>query len=184
MIFWEDAMTVSQISAGGSSLQLPTDAFPWPVAPLNLSRLYAYLDRCVSLGIGYGLGATAHNLTALPPDYSEIDCSGWVRAAVAVASGGRTILPDGSVNQHDWCDKSGLKVSSRAALLLPDNYTRICFIVPTPEHEIGHVFLCRNLKTLESWGGHGPGSRSVLSHISLGILQGVTSAVYILGANQ
>jgi hypothetical protein len=174
----------SQFASGGSSLLPPTDAFPWPLVDLNVSRLTAYLARCELLGIGYGLGAKAHNLTANPPDYADIDCSGWVRAAVAVATFGKTILPDGSVTQHDWCDRVGLKVSSRAALLLPDGLTRIGFIVPTPAHNIGHVFLCRNLKTLESWGGHGPGSRSVLSPISLGILQQATSAVYVLGGKE
>ena len=170
----------SQFASGGSSLLPPSPGFPWPLAPVNGARLGQYLDRCVSRGIGYGLGAKASDLMAYPPDYERIDCSGWVRAAVAFATGGKTILPDGSINQHDWVDRSGLKVSARAALLLPDGLLRICFIVPTLEHSIGHVFLCRNLRTLESWGGHGPGSRSVLSHISLGVLQQATSAVFVL----
>ncbi len=156
--------------------------FAWPTAPVNLRRLYAYLDRCA--GIRYELGAKAEDPASFLPDYHTIDCSGWVRAAIAVATSGRLLIPDGSVNQHDWCDKVGLKVSNRAALLLPDQVLRIAFLVPTPEHEIGHVFLCRNLRTLESWGGHGPGSRSVLSACSEGILERVVGAVYVLAGNR
>lgn len=174
----------SQFSSGGSSLLPPKPSFPWPLAPIDPHRLSNYLGRCVALGIGYGLGSKAHDLADPAPDYSRIDCSGWVRAAICVATFGQTVLPDGSVNQHDWCDRVGLKKSSRAALLLLDGRLRICFIVPTLEHSVGHVFLCRNLKTMESWGGHGPGSRSVLAHISLGILQQATSAVYVLAGKE
>ena len=178
-----------------SSLLPAVPAFPWLLAPVNLHRLYAYRDRCVSAGIGYRLGAKARDVSAFFPDYTQIDCSGWVRAAVAVGTMGRTVLPDGSVNQHEWCGSVGLKVSSRAALLLPDGWLRIAFLVPSPAHPVGHVFLCRNGRTLESWGGHspryggpatrgGPGSRSVLAVISEGVLQKCAGAVYVLGANQ
>ncbi len=162
----------------------PSPSFAWPTAPLNVRRLYAYLDRCVSAGIRYGLGEKADNPAAFLPDYQFIDCSGWVRAAIAVATGGRLLLPDGSVNQHEWCAAKGLKKSNQAALLLLDGLTRIAFLVPTPDHEIGHVFLCRNGRTLESWGGHGPGSRWVITHISEGILQKCAGAVYVLAGNR
>ena len=175
-------ITQTQVAAGASSLLAPTAVFPWPSAPINVPKLQSYLNICVARGIGYGLGAKATNLTAIPPDYHEIDCSGWVRAAVAVATAGKTIMPDGSVTQHDWCDRMGLKVSSRGALLLLDDLTRIAFIAPCPAHPVGHVYLTRNTRTLESWGGHGPGSRSVLTHLTLGILQQLTTEVYVLGA--
>lgn len=173
--------SLTQVSGGGSSLDPPTPSFPWPTAPLNVRDLTSYLAKCEWLSIGYELGAKAHNLTALPPDYRDIDCSGWVRAAVAVATGGRTIMPDGSVVQHEWCEKMGLKKSGILALLLADGYTRIAFIVPSREHPVGHVLLVRNRQTLESWGGNGPGSRSIMAHISLGVLQQAIGAVYILG---
>lgn len=104
-----------------------------------------------------------------------------MRAAVAVATRGRTVLPDGSVRQHDWCERVGLKPSTPAALLLPDGWVRIAFIVPTPDRPVGHVFLCRRGRTYESWGGHGPGRRSVLAPIRGGALLGAVGAVYILG---
>lgn len=175
------SVSSSFLAAGGTSLDAPSVEYPWPSAAVDASRLLSYLQRCIGLGIGYGLGAKAGLLTAIPPDYEQIDCSGWVRAAVAVATYGKTILPDGSVVQHEWCDRVGLKRSNQAALLLPDNYVRICFIAPSSLHPVGHVFLCRNAKTLESYGGNGPGSRSVLVHISAGILQRLTTAVYVLG---
>jgi hypothetical protein len=162
----------------------PSPAYPWRRVDLDMTRLNGYLAKCIGVGIGYQLGAKASDLMAYPPDYSDIDCSGWVRAAVAYATRGRTVLPDGSVNQHDWCDRTGLKVSSRAALLLPDGWVRIAFLVPSARHPIGHVFLCHRGRTLESWGGHGPGSRSALSHISEGILQQCAGAVYILGRDE
>lgn len=172
---------ISQVAGGGSSLLAPTPAFPWPLAPLNVRALTGYLAKCEWLAIGYELGAKAHSLTAIPPDYAEIDCSGWVRCAVAVATGGKTILPDGSVVQREWCERMGLKRSAIPALLLSDGYTRIAFIVPSRAHPVGHVLLVRNRQTLESWGGNGPGSRSVLAHIPLGVLQQVIGAVFILG---
>jgi len=164
-------------------LSPPTPAFPWPTVPLDIARLQNYLRDCD--GLGYRLGAKARAVAAPRPDYPAIDCSGWVRCAVAVATRGRTILPDGSVVQREWCGQVGLKPSTPMALLLRDGYTRIAFLVPTRAHPVGHVYLCRNGRTLESWGGHGPGSRSVLAHISRGLLplplQRVTTSVYVLG---
>jgi len=158
------------------SLLPPTSAYPWNSAPLDTERLYNYLALCRVRDIGYELGAKASQLTAIPPDYDHIDCSGWVRAAVAVATEGSLILPDGSVNQNDWCGAHDLKRSRYAACSLCDGLTRIAFIRPSLEHEIGHVYLCRNGRTLESWGGHGPGSRSVAAHI----LSALTTDVYVL----
>ena len=166
-----------------SPLLPPSPSFPWPTAPVNLRRLYAYRDRCVAARIGYKLGGKARDPASFIPDFRAIDCSGWVRAAVAVSTSGRLLMPDGSMNQHDWADYHKLKVSNRAALLLPDGLLRLAFLVPSETHPIGHVFLCRNSRTLESWGGHGPGSRSVLSVISEGILQQCASAVYVLALN-
>ena len=175
-----------------TSLLPPSDDFPYPLVPLDLGKLDGYLSRCEWRGVGYELGAKAHDLLAIPPDYTVIDCSGWVRAAVAVATEGwdvgptasvkrpALLLPDGSVNQHDWCDQAGLKKSTPAALLLPDPWVRIAFLVPSPQHKIGHVFLCHRGMTRESWGGHGPGSRPVTSHISEGVLELCAGAVYIL----
>ncbi len=154
----------------------PTLSYPWHSAPVDPEKLRQYLAVCMARGIGYKLGAKADDLAGEPPDYDHIDCSGWVRAAVAVASGGQTTLPDGSVNQNDWCAASGLKRSTFAACRLQDGLTRIAFIRPTLKHAIGHVYLARNGRTLESWGGHGPGSRLVTTHV----LSAETTDVYVL----
>ncbi len=154
----------------------PTQGYPWYSAPLDPERLRRYLASCQAHGVGYELGAKADDLEAVPPDYTAIDCSGWVRAGVAVATDGRTILPDGSVVQNDWCAAQGLKRSTWAACRLQDGLTRIAFIRPNRFRTVGHVYLSRLGRTLESWGGHGPGSRSVTTHI----LSAETTDVYVL----
>ena len=102
--------------------------------------------------------------------------AGVPAAAVAVATDGRLILPDGSVNQNDWCATHDLKRSTFAACRLQDGLTRIGFIRPSVLHRIGHVYLAHNGRTLESWGGHGPGSRPIITHI----LSAETTDVYVL----
>ncbi len=154
----------------------PTQGYPWYSAPLDPERLRRYLASCQAHGVGYELGAKAGDLEAVPPDYTAIDCSGWVRAAVAVATEGRTILPDGSVVQNEWCAAQGLKRSTWSACRLQDGLTRIAFIRPNRFRTVGHVYLTRLGRTLESWGGHGPGSRAVTTHI----LSAETTDVYVL----
>lgn len=160
----------------------PSKSFPWPtlrLAPYDISR---YLGGCVAAGIGYFLGGKADDggrpLDAWPPRYSHIDCSGWVRAALAFATQGALVIPDGSVNQREWCEGHGLKRSNYAALLRRDFVIRIAFIRATRTEHIGHVYLCYNGRTWESYGGHGPGSRSVLVHV----LKALTSDVFVLTA--
>lgn len=173
-------MTLNTLSTQSGSAQAdllpPTESYPWRSLPVDPERMRRYLALCASRGIGYRLGAKAHVLDAVPPDYDEIDCSGWVRAAVAVATDGRVILPDGSVQQNDWCASVGLKRSGPAALRLFDGLTRIGFLRPSQAHPVGHVYLCRLGRTLESWGGHGPGSRLV----STPVLSARTTDVYVL----
>ncbi len=169
-------MATLEISLHSPTLLPPTQGYPWQSAPLDPERLRRYLASCQAQGVGYELGAKAEDLLAVPPDYHAIDCSGWVRAAVAVATNGRLILPDGSVNQNDWCAAHDLKRSTFAACRLQDGLTRIGFIRPSVLHRIGHVYLTHQGRTLESWGGHGPGSRPIITHI----LSAETTDVYVL----
>lgn len=162
------------------SLVPASKAFPWPtmnVRPLDLAK---YMGACVARGVSYGLGAKAdsggRDLIAYPPKYDHIDCSGWVRAALAWASG--VIIPDGSVNQREWCEAKGLKRSNYAALLRSDNIVRIAFIRAGKVEKIGHVYLCYNKQTMESYGGHGPGMRTPLAHV----LKAFTTDVFVLTA--
>ncbi len=163
-----------------NTLAPPTPLFAWPTLPLDGAALNRYLAVCEADGVGYRLGAKAddagRSLTEFPPRYAQVDCSGWVRAALAYATRGGVVLPDGSVNQRDWCAAQGLKVSAPFALGRDDGALRIAFIVPNARHPVGHVYLCRNGRTLESWGGHGPGSRSWLTHA----LHLTTTAVFVL----
>lgn len=158
----------------------PHGDFAWPTAPVEARRLIQYLRACEDKGVGYALGAKAAHLTAWPPDYAHIDCSGWVRAALAWASDGQFILPDGSVNQREWCEANHLKRSAYASLTRVDEIVRIAFIRPSALQRIGHVYLAFDGRTLESWGGHGPGSRSPLVHV----LHAFTTDVFVLAVPQ
>ena len=162
----------------GGPLDPATPEFPWPTVPLALGRLQAYLAACVARSVGYGLGckAPAQFLDACPPEYRLIDCSGWVRAALANATRMRTLVPDGSVNMNDWCGAQGLKRSNLVSTMLRDNIVRIAFHRPNDADNIGHVWLTYNGMTMESWGGHGPGSRPWSTHI----LKILCTDVYIL----
>lgn len=151
--------------------------------PIDIDKLNAYLAECVSRGIGYHLNEGAADsdtgkapdgeLSAFPPDYSHIDCSGWVRAAVAYATngaeGGPVVIPDGSQNQLDWFASSGFKPTIYENTALRDNRLRIAFLRPHDTSEgVGHVWLVLNGKTMESHAPTGPNSRDwntpILSH--------------------
>jgi hypothetical protein len=170
------ADTAADTVSDKSALLAPTEGYPWHSLPLDPERLTRYLGTCLAHGVGYELGAKAHDLRAIPPDYHTIDCSGWVRAAIAVATEGRVTMPDGSVVQNDWCAAQGLKRNDFASCRLRDGLTRIAFIRANGFHPIGHVYLVRNGRTLESFGGHGPGSRPVTTHV----LSAETTDVYVL----
>ena len=172
----EKAVLTDDTVSDRSALLAPTQGYPWYSLPLDPERLSRYLGTCLAQGVGYELGGKAHDLRAIPPDYHAIDCSGWVRAAVAVATEGRVTMPDGSVVQNDWCVSRGLKRSDFAGACLRDGLTRIGFIRAGGFHPVGHVYLVQNGRTLESFGGHGPGSRPVTTHV----LSAETTDVYVL----
>jgi len=121
-----------------------------------------YLDECERLGIKYELGGKApeDELSAFPPKYDAIDCSGWIRAAIAYATDGLIVIPDGSENQHDWFASHDFKPTNYENTALRDNRLRVAFLFPDDTSErVGHVWFIRNGKTLESHGGTGPSSR-------------------------
>ena len=172
----EKAVLTDDTVSDRSALLAPTQGYPWYSLPLDPERLSRYLGTCLAHGVGYELGGKAHDLRAIPPDYHAIDCSGWVRAAVAVATEGRVTMQDGSIVQNDWCVSRGLKRSDFAGACLRDGLTRIGFIRAGGFHPVGHVYLVQNGRTLESFGGHGPGSRPVTTHV----LSAETTDVYVL----
>ena len=131
---------------------------------LNMSKVRAFLQACMTSTprITYGLGKKVPSLSSVPGrDFTQVDCSGFVRQALRLGTNPPVTFPDGSVVQHDWVDKQGFAKSTPAAALLSDGLVRIAFLRPqdTSSH-IGHVVLIASAKTLESHGGVGPDSRA------------------------
>lgn len=130
----------------------------------DLSRAQAFLDACrnATPRVTYGLGAKVPFFGAVPGrDFTKVDCSGFVREAVRLATNRSIPFPDGSVVQHDWVRAHGFETSSIDAAKQADGVVRIAFLSPRDApHGIGHVVLISGARTLESHGGVGPDSRA------------------------
>jgi hypothetical protein len=132
--------------------------------PVDFDKMDAYLAECVRLGVVYHMDGKAPEgqLSAFPPKFSEIDCSGFARCILAYATnaapGGPVVIPDGSYIQHQWFADHGFKATDYSNAASQDGHLRIAFIQPT-ENEAGHVWLIRNGKTLESHADVGPSAR-------------------------
>jgi hypothetical protein len=151
--------------------------------PIDLAKADEYLAECERLKIGYHMmhspndpitGKTpSGHLADFPPAYRYSDCSNFIRSLIAYATsglpGGAIVIPDGSVNQHDFFANNKFKPTEYDNCALIDGHLRVAFLEPgdTSEH-IGHVWFARNGRTLECYGGHGPGSRAwdapILTH--------------------
>lgn len=129
--------------------------------PIDASELWTYLKACQAHGVKYGFGAKCpeSKIGLLPIPFKEIDCSGFVRTALAYASGNKVKIVDGSFNQGDWLKAHGYKLTDPDNCALKDNHIRICVHHPDVLDETGHVWIVINGKTLESYSGNGPGSR-------------------------
>ncbi|ACA15295.1 peptidase S8 and S53 subtilisin kexin sedolisin [Methylobacterium sp. 4-46] len=130
----------------------------------DLARARAFLDACRTARprVTYGLGQKVPFLDAVPGrDFTQVDCSGFVRQVVRLATTPSLRFPDGSVNQHQWARARGLETSSVAEGRATDDVVRIAFLRPQDagRKRIGHVVLIANGETLESHGGVGPDSR-------------------------
>lgn len=133
-----------------------------------LERDFAQLER---QGVRYRLGGKAPSLSCDPPKIKSIDCSGYVRWALARATGGALKIPDGSQMQREWAEKNLREVKYReAARYMTEKRLFIAFI--RPGHNgcgaVGHVWLLSHyddgdndtfVGTLESHGGVGINSR-------------------------
>ncbi len=131
---------------------------------LDMGKVRAFLQACMNSTprVTYGLGKKIPSLSSVPGrDFTQVDCSGFVRQALRLGTSPPVAFPDGSVVQHDWVDKQGFANSTPAAALQSDGLVRIAFLRPqdTSSH-IGHVVLISGAKTLESHGGVGPDSRA------------------------
>ncbi len=122
--------------------------------PLDLTLLLRTMTACIRAKIRYGFGQKIADLRAYPPVVKLCDCSGGIRYLVYQATAGFCKMPDGSVNQHEWCDLEGLhKLEKYADIAYADPFrVFICFIPPI-FGRAGHVWLVNAGMTLEC---HGP----------------------------
>jgi len=135
-----------------------------PRLALDMNRIWAFLKSCETSNprVTYYLGKKVPFLAAVPGrDFTQVDCSGFVREVLRLAATPTIVFPDGSVNQHDWIRAQGFAKSSPSEATQSDGLVRIAFLRPQDiSSHIGHVLLISGAKTIESHGGVGPDSRA------------------------
>jgi subtilisin family serine protease len=155
-----------------ANLGVPGDAAPLApatsaamIGPISfdISKAQTFLDACRTSTprVTYGLGKKVPFFGAVPgKDFTQVDCSGFVREAVRRATNPILPFPDGSVVQHEWINNHRFERGTVADGKLTDDAVRIAFLRPQDsQHGIGHVVLISNAKTLESHSGTGPDQR-------------------------
>jgi cell wall-associated NlpC family hydrolase len=166
---FETARHLANVGAG--PVEEPPPAVPAPAAPaapahlqVDVPRVQQFLNDCVTAHprVTYGLGAKVPFHGAVPGvNFRKIDCSGFVREAIRLATNPLASFPDGSVVQHDWVRNKGFQRVTVADGGLNDNRVRIAFLRPQDvSSHIGHVVLLSGGHTFESHGGVGPDSRA------------------------
>lgn len=146
----------------------PSDDFPYPSLALDPNKLLALIQSEMAVGTGYGSEPGRKidplSLQATDPDWpGEVDCSGEFRWLLFHALGQPDDfdVPDGSWNQGDWMLHAGFKQSELEDGSNLDGYIRACWMTPAQTGEnSGHIFMCLNNITFESYGHHGPGQRT------------------------
>lgn len=130
---------------------------PWETLPIDPNEMPILLGKMA--GCEYELGAKANPLDQQLADIKAIDCSGLTKVLIFKACG--EIIPDGSANQLAWLKAAHFKPSSIQAGKLKDGILRMFVLPQQPGQGVGrHTGFILNGKTLESYGGHGPGRRS------------------------
>jgi cell wall-associated NlpC family hydrolase len=125
----------------------------------------------------YQMGAKAPSLDCDSAEIDEIDCSGFVRYAIARATAGRLIIPDGSAPQLQWCLDEGLERQVYgAAGSEGDGVLRINFLTEARAAEVGrpgdrHVWFTFNGRTMESHGEYAGHSGCVSRDAGIWILR-------------
>ena len=154
-----DALSAPEEAAPHSNGIVPGDG---PLAGHNVLEIDKNIIVTTLEGLeghcGYSWGAKAQSLTADLSIIHLLDCSGFVRLALARASHGKIDVGDGSVGIHDWCAAHNMKPSTYDACAEHDDILRVCFIAPHGVHG-SHVWLVLNGKTYESHAFSGPSSR-------------------------
>ena len=135
-----------------------------PTMPLDHAILTAFLNACMPSKprVTYKLGKKVPHHGAVPGlDFTQIDCSGFVREAIRLATDPMVKFPDGSVVQREWVQRWNYAAGSVDDGNKTDGRVRIAFLRPQDsEKGVGHVVLLLNGRTLESHGGVGPDSQA------------------------
>lgn len=150
-----------------AAIEAPADAMAMaasvPSVNFDVARALGFLKACMTSSprVTYGLGKKVPFHGAKPgKDFTQVDCSGFVREAIRLATTPKVNFPDGSVVQHDWIRDHGFTKSTIAAAGQHDDFVRIAFLRPQDSpSKIGHVALVWRGKTMESHGGTGPNGR-------------------------
>jgi GH24 family phage-related lysozyme (muramidase) len=160
-----DAATIMQANFGAAVARTndadPPAAVPFTTVAFDVQKALDFLKACETSTprVTYGLGAKCRFNAVPGRDFTEIDCSGFVRECVRRATDLGNTFPDGSVVQHDWVRAHGFAPAAVADGKLADGGIRIAFLPVTAQRKIGHVVLLYKGNTIESHGGVGPDSR-------------------------
>jgi len=135
-----------------------TSDWPWPYLDMDIDLLLELSRKTDQPGDQYKLGGKPPSLAATAAEINQtgIDCSGYFRWLVARTT--NMYVPDGSMNQRDWMDQAGFKVSSVDSGLLKDGVVRAAYMRPLPGG-VGHIAMIHDGQTIESSGKRGPGRR-------------------------
>src|SRR5262249_42417059 len=162
----ETARLLANLGGPGAVDAIPSAAPTFAASAtlgLDIARAKTFLDACRTSKprVTYRLGKKVPFLRAVPGrDFTQVDCSGFVREAIRLSTSPPAPFPDGSVVQHDWIRQHGFESASIADGKQNDDVVRIAFLRPQDSpNRIGHVVLISRGKTLESHGGLGPDSR-------------------------
>jgi hypothetical protein len=139
------------MAAGDATLDLPIDV------GVVLDALAALIHR-----VPYKMGGKAHPLGMSIAHFLEdrgpvgIDCSGFVRWLLFLASGGAVNISDGTFNQRDFfrarADVLHLPSSPYAVCAQHDDVLRVAGFVKSNKVTFGHIWIVHNGLTGESHG--------------------------------
>ena len=141
----------------------------YTVTPIDMAKFIAFKQACYDAHVAYGFGSKDPHPGSGKVDFTEIDCSGFVRTLLMYAAGGAmSALPDGSYTQGEWLAAKGFKPTAASNAADLDGCLRCYVHHPDTLDETGHIFLTINGHTIESFGGHGPGERLVTAMLHSG----------------
>ena len=126
----------------------------WPKNEMPIDRRMLHLCLAATIGkkrYGWGYkpkpGSDSHS-------WLRTDCSGYVRWMISRIAG--VTIPMGSIGQRAWFAANNFKVTSYEHAGLDDGRLRVGVWSPG-WRGAGHIWMVLNGRTIESYGGHGPG---------------------------